>query len=196
MATYISAILRCDVVDVNDPRIRQLENVTSWGAQEVARLRRDDYPDVVLGPRGWVRTDDVFPIPVSRPSVLTPDVALRTDEDFYFHFGHGAVQVVCSLRWGTFLQDRRWRRPVIAACLDYADVLGASDGVLSGDESSLGVAFEDGHSFDEILQEAKGKDNEVTTIDEMLEILDDGTAWDSHGYWYFLRYGQPVPIDD
>ncbi len=93
MATYISAILRCDVVDVDDPRIRQLENVTSWGAQEVARLRRADYADAVLGPRGWVRTDDVFPISVSRPSALTLDVALRTDGNFYFRFGHGAVQV-------------------------------------------------------------------------------------------------------
>ena len=196
MATYISAILRCDVVDVNDPRIRQLEKVTSWGAREVARLRRADYADVVLGPRGWVRTDDVFPIPVSRPSVLTLDVALRTDGNFYFRFGHGAVQVVCSLRWLDFLKDRRWRKPVIAACLDYADVLGASDGVLSSDESLLARAFASGHSFDEILQEVKGKDSEVATIDEMLELLDDGATWDSHGYWYFLRHGQPVPLDD
>ena len=196
MGMLFSALLRADIANINDDRIRCIERTSPSEARAIVHMEGADYSAAVQNDPGWFGTDEAILVSIPRPSELRGNVTLRTDQGFYFDFGNGAVQVVYPLSWGIFLKYPKWRRPLISACLAYAQILGAMDGVVTSDDGPLAVAFDRGLAFDEILEAGRGKDDEVRRIDDMLALWDDGVTWDSHGYWYFLRDGRPVPIDN
>jgi len=139
------------------------------------------------------------PDPIVRPDVVDLTVCYQTREEFSIVFGTDAVLLMHPVEIWSFVSDPEWQAALLEACVAYAVLFKATEGVVTGEESPIVKAFFGGISYEGALQEAaKGGHREVGTIAELTEVvteLDEGTYREDfylRGYWRFFpkRRGQ------
>ena len=185
------ALLKCPDWTKVMHAVRSLERASPPAAQEVAELSRScGYAEPTVSRPVWV-TADLDLTHVSRPTLPTLDVDLLTPEDFHLTFGADAVAVGHVLRWRVFMTEPEWQKAMLGACREFAQLLGATEGIVTSDHSPVVLGFLDGLCFDEALHRGQARDGEVSEWPELYDELDEHT-WDPRGYWRFLKHeGSP-----
>lgn len=124
-----------------------------------------------------------------RPALPDLRVLLRLPEEFCLTFGADAVEVYHPLRWYHFLTEPALQRPMLDACAELAEWLGASDCVLTSDLSPIIRGFREGMSFDAALASVGPEDGERPHLRDLF--LDRPDGWSSRGYWRLSLAGRP-----
>jgi hypothetical protein len=125
-------------------------------------------------------------VEIPRPDLPNLLASLSTPEDFFITFGVDAVRIYHVLRWRQFLVDSRWQEVMLQACHALCRLFGATEGIVTNDESPVIEAFFEGASFDDALAAGQGVYGEVSDVKDLyLEPTPD--LWDSTGYWKFLK---------
>jgi hypothetical protein len=99
-----------------------------------------------------------------RPALPTLSFALHTPEDYYLTFGRDAFEVYHLLRWLFFLTDTDLQRAMLAACTRLGCLFGATDCIITNDESPVVDAFRHGMSFERALAAAGPEDGERSAL--------------------------------
>jgi hypothetical protein len=102
-----------------------------------------------------------------RPVLPTTDVALWLPEGFRLTFGQDAVEVYHLLRWLFFLREPDLRQPMLDACVCLGRLFGATDCIITSDQSPVVQAFYEGRGFDAALASAGPEDGERPALGDL-----------------------------
>ena len=189
MGSDFSALIKCPPLSgMEDPRIASIESCSTSAMRAIGQLWRESGFAVRNAEQGWVNNDG-FPELVPRPDTLSLLLSYCTKEEFYLTFGLDVVGVYHVLRLHTFLTSAEWKLAMVDACRSLAELMNATDGLITRDESPVMFGFYAGHSYEACLKLGTGDCGEVATVDQLYERIDDRGTWDSHAYWRFLRDG-------
>ena len=183
------ALLKCpDWIRVT-AAVDSLERQSPPAAQKVRELwRRRGYAETCWHKPTWTTLDlDVTPVP--RPTLPNLEIGLATPEDFVLTFGADAVALYHILRWDVFLAEPEWQEAMLDASRAFADLLGATDGIITCDWCSADKRFLEGYSYDDALSHAQGEGADAASLSDLVDVEPDPDTWEYHGYWRFLDMG-------
>jgi hypothetical protein len=121
---------------------------------------------------------------IGRPGLPSLEASLSTPEGFFLMFGADAVWIYHVLRWRTFLTNSEWQSTMLRACRAFCKVLGATEGIITSDWSTVIQDFFAGLSYEDALAWAKEEGREVAHLRELyIESEDDSLMFE--GYWRF-----------
>jgi len=89
-----------------------------------------------------------------RPPLPNLSVQLCLPSGFAITFGSDAVWLWHYLRWSFFREDRRWQNAMVSAVNWFRETLGATDAVVTWDNSHLIRQFQAAKPFEQAVQTA------------------------------------------